>query len=97
PLSSLYPYTTLFRSLKGDVYIWSGNLLGGGAADFNEAKSALSQIASMGVSLEPDFASLWSTENEENKEFIFAVDYQQDQATNYRSEEHTSELQSREN
>lgn len=72
-------------ALKGDVYIWSGNLLGGGASDFNTAKNALSQIASMGVSLEPDFANLWSTENETNTEFIFAVDYEQDQATNYYS------------
>lgn len=72
-------------ALKGDVYIWSGNLLGGGAADFNTAKSTLQQIASMDVALEPNFADLWNTENEGNKEFIFAVDYEQDQSTNYYS------------
>jgi len=72
-------------ALKGDVYIWSGNLLGGGAADFNTAKTALQQIASLDVALEANFADLWSTENEANKEFIFAVDYEQDQSTNYYS------------
>src|SRR5690606_32640355 len=40
-------------TLKGDVYIWSGNLLGGGTADFTEAKTALQQIPSFGISLEP--------------------------------------------
>ena len=30
-------------ALKGDVYIWSGNLLGGGNADLTEAKTALTK------------------------------------------------------
>lgn len=72
-------------TLKGDVYIWSGNLLGGGAADFQEAKAALNQVRSMDVALVGDFNQLWSTENENNKEFIFAVDYEQNQATNFYS------------
>src|SRR5690606_11432559 len=69
--------------LKGDVYIWSGNLLGGGASDFQVAKTALQQVSGTDIALEPSFTELFSTENEENKEFIFAVDYQQNQATNY--------------
>ena len=70
-------------ALKGDVYIWSGNLLGGGIPDFTEAKTALQQISSMGISLEPSISSLWGVPNEENNEFIFAVQYQQDEAETF--------------
>lgn len=70
-------------ALKGDVYIWSGNLMGGGNADFTEAKSALQQISSMGISLEESHSTLWGFENEDNSEFIFAIDYKQDEAENF--------------
>lgn len=70
-------------ALKGDVYIWSGNLLGGGNADFTEAKTALQQIASLGISLEPDVSNLWGISNEGNDEFIFAIQYKQDEAENF--------------
>ena len=70
-------------ALKGDVHIWSGNLMGGGTADFNTAKTALQQIATIsGIGLEPSFAGLWGTGNETNNEFIFAIDYAVDQASN---------------
>jgi len=69
-------------ALKGDVYIWSGNLLGGGAADFTEAKNALQQIASFGISLESSITDLWGVGNEGNSEFIFALQYKQDEASN---------------
>ena len=67
-------------ALKGDVYLWSGKVLGGGSADFTEAKSALNQIAGFNL---VDYASLWGQDNENNEEFIFAFDYQQDQAGNF--------------
>jgi hypothetical protein len=69
-------------ALKGDVYIWSGNLLGGGVGDFTEAKTALEQISSYGVNLEISIANLWGIENENNSEFIFALQYKQDEASN---------------
>lgn len=69
--------------LKGDVYIWSGNIMGGGNADFETAKTALQQIASYGVALEPNIANLWGVDNEGNSEFIFAVQYKQDEASNF--------------
>lgn len=69
-------------ALKGDVFIWSGKLLGGGAADFTEAKTALEQIASFGISLEIDIANLWGVDKEDNNEFIFAIDYKRDEASN---------------
>lgn len=70
-------------ALKGDVYIWSGNLLGGGIPDFTEAKTALQQIASLGVTLAPSISNLWGTANENNSEFIFSIQYKQDEAENF--------------
>ncbi|MBC9794959.1 RagB/SusD family nutrient uptake outer membrane protein [Sinomicrobium weinanense] len=72
-------------ALKGEVYIWSGTLLNGGEADYTVAKNALLQIQDMDVQLEPDYGELWSTDNENNREFIFALQYEQDQATNFYS------------
>ena len=70
-------------ALKGDVYIWSGNLMGGGASDFEAAKTALQQVASSGVALEPNISDLWGVGNEGNSEFIFAIQYKQDEASNF--------------
>ncbi len=70
-------------ALKGDVYIWSGNLMAGGTADFTEAKTALEQISSLGVGLAPSISKLWGVENEGNNEFIFALQYKQDEAENF--------------
>ncbi len=67
-------------ALKGDVYLWSGKVLGGGNPDFNEAKAALSQVS--GFSLVP-YENLWGQSNEFNNEFIFAFDFQEDQASNF--------------
>ncbi len=69
-------------ALKGDVYIWSGNLLGGGAADVNEAKIALQEIASLEISLAPSISDLWGVGSEGNSEFIFSMQYKQDEASN---------------
>ena len=86
--NSFYKGSRIFWSkaatlaLKGDVYIWSGNLMGGGSTDFTEAKTALQQIASYGVSLETSIDELWGVENENNNEFIFAIQYKRDEASN---------------
>ena len=69
-------------ALKGDVFIWSGNLLDGGNSDFTEAKTALQQIASMGISLESNISDLWGVDSENNSEFIFAMQYKQDEESN---------------
>ncbi|MCU4174205.1 RagB/SusD family nutrient uptake outer membrane protein [Carboxylicivirga sp. N1Y90] len=66
--------------LKGDVYLWSGKVLGGGASDFTEAKSALSQVSGHDL---VSYSELWGEANEFNNEFIFAIDYQQDQGGNF--------------
>jgi hypothetical protein len=69
-------------ALKGDVYIWSGNLLGGGTSDFSEAKAALQQIASLGIGLAPSISDLWGVSNEGTNEFVFAMQYKRDEASN---------------
>lgn len=67
-------------ALKGDVYLWSGKVLGGGTADFTEAKTALQDVAGFEL---VSYDKLWGQSNENNKEFIFAFDYQQDQSGNF--------------
>src|SRR5680860_1420999 len=59
--------------LKGDVFIWSGNVMGGGAEDFNTALSALNQVSSLDVELVSNFSDLFSTDNENNMEFILSL------------------------
>ncbi|MDO5608564.1 MAG: RagB/SusD family nutrient uptake outer membrane protein [Capnocytophaga sp.] len=66
-------------ALKGDVYLWSGKVLGGGNADFTEAKTALEAVSGFSLA---NYTSLWGEANEFNNEFIFAFDYQLDQAEN---------------
>ena len=67
-------------ALKGDAFLWSGKVLNGGNADFQEAKSALQAVT--GYSL-ADWNSLWGVANERNKEFIFSFDYQQGQKNSF--------------
>lgn len=69
-------------TLKGDVYLWSGKVLAGGDSDFREAKTALEAV--QGYSL-VEYEELWGQAKEGNKEFIFALDYQEDQASNFYS------------
>lgn len=77
--SNIYWSKAATLALKGDVYLWSGKVLGGGNSDFTEAKSALGQITGFEL---VDYSNLWGQGNENNNEFIFAFDYQQDQAGN---------------
>ncbi|MBI6116827.1 RagB/SusD family nutrient uptake outer membrane protein [Salegentibacter maritimus] len=71
-------------TLKGDAYIWSGNLLGGGNTDFTEAKNALEQVGQIAnVGLVESYTDLWGADNENNSEFIFAIQYAEDEAGNF--------------
>lgn len=67
-------------ALKGDAYLWSGKVLGGGSTDFQAAKTALQQVSDFEL---VSYDALWGQANENNNEFIFTVDYQQDQASNF--------------
>ncbi|MDT0554021.1 RagB/SusD family nutrient uptake outer membrane protein [Urechidicola vernalis] len=80
--SKVYWSKAATLALKGDVFIWSGNLLGGGNTDLDEALTALGSIAGLGISLEDSMSTLWGVDNENNSEFIFAMDYTRDEASN---------------
>lgn len=66
-------------TLMGDALLWKGEVLKGGAADFRAAKDALSQVTGSLVAYE----KLWGLDNEGNSEFIFVLDYQEDQAQHW--------------
>lgn len=70
-------------ALKGDVYLWAGNILEGGNDDFETAKNALKQVSDMDVGLVSDYDDLWGSDNEDNQEFIFAIQYEEDEAENF--------------
>lgn len=65
--------------LKGEVYLWSGRQMGGGAGDYNTAKAALQDVQKNGnVSLLPKFADVFAYDNKQNNEIIFAFHSGQD-------------------
>ncbi|MCK0200401.1 RagB/SusD family nutrient uptake outer membrane protein [Ornithobacterium rhinotracheale] len=68
-------------ALKGEAFLWSGEVLGKGEADFTIAKDALEQIKQF--SLVPKYEDLWGSKNENNAEFIFALDYKINEQTNF--------------
>lgn len=71
-------------TLKGEVYIWSGKHLGGGANDYTQAKSALSKVISnSNVKLLDNYADIFAYNNKNNQELIFSINYEIDQATNF--------------
>ncbi|MCD7938411.1 MAG: SusD family outer membrane lipoprotein NanU, partial [Tannerellaceae bacterium] len=49
--------------LKGDVYLWSGKQMGGGASDYQTAKSALEKVQTADVALLDDFESVFAYTN----------------------------------
>jgi starch-binding outer membrane protein, SusD/RagB family len=72
--------------LKGDVYIWSGTLMGGGTADLTTAKNALQEIENLQgptLKLDANYADIFDpTKKSNNPEIIFALSYELQQAQN---------------
>lgn len=72
--------------LKGDVFLWSGTHMGGGNADFNTAKAALTEVRNLqgpSLELQGNYADIFDpTRKVNNKEIIFAVNYEIQQAQN---------------
>lgn len=83
--SKIYWSKAATLTLKGEVFIWSGKILGGGNPDYTEAKKALEAVAGLDVKLENSYAGLWDLNNENNDEFIFTMSYEVDEATNFYS------------
>lgn len=84
---SLFPNNNLGRgksvwskpavnTLKGEVYLWTGKRLNGGAADFNTALQALEEASTApGLALVENFDNLFRYNNKGNSEILFAVRY----------------------
>lgn len=71
--------------LKGDVYIWSGTLMGGGTQDLTTAKNALQEVENMQgptLQLDANYNDIFDpAKKSNNPEIIFAINYEIGQAT----------------
>lgn len=66
--------------LKGEVYLWSGKQMDGGATDYNMAKSALQEVKNCpGIGLESNFTDVFAYNNKKNEEIIFTIHNGQDE------------------
>ncbi|SHN31537.1 Starch-binding associating with outer membrane [Cyclobacterium lianum] len=76
------------NTLKGDVYLWTGKVLGGGSGDFQTALDALDQVAGhAGVGLMEDYDQIFRYDQKGNREILFAVRFLDlESGTNYNSE-----------
>lgn len=72
--------------LKGDVFLWTGTHRGGGANDFNTAKTTLQEIRNLqspSLELQANYSDIFNpTKKTDNKEIIFALNYEIQQASN---------------
>lgn len=68
--------------LKAEVYLWT-SYRGGGTADATIAKNALTDIQTNvpSLTLLPNFADVFASNNKGNNEIIFAIRYQLNEAT----------------
>ena len=81
--SKVYWSKAASLTLKGDVYIWAGTHLEGGATDYTTAKQALQAVIDMGtLDLLPNFSDVFNYSKKNNKEIIFALSYAIDQGEN---------------
>jgi len=70
------------NAMKADVKMWSGKVLGGGAADFNAAIAAINEVESSGVSLNADFKNVVGLRAPANPEIILSAYFNRDETSN---------------
>ena len=69
------------KMLKAEVYLWSGKQMGGGATDYNTAKTALQDVDKCaGLGLMDSYTDVFSFEKKKNKEIIFSIYYGENEA-----------------
>lgn len=62
------------KMLKGEVYLWSGKQMGGGASDYATAKTALQEVDNCpGIALQDAYGDVFKFSNKKNSEIIFAI------------------------
>ena len=64
------------NALKGEVYLWTGRVLNGGAADFNTALTALSAAQTSTAQLLTNYSDIFNYNNKTNAEVMMAVRFQ---------------------
>ena len=67
------------QALKAEAKLWSGKVLGGGDADFNDAVAAIGEVEASGVSLNADFKNVTGIRAATNPEVVLAAYYQRDE------------------
>lgn len=63
------------EAMKGDVYLWTGKMLGGGADDFKTALAALQEVQGADAALLPDYDDIFRYDNKGNKEILMSVHF----------------------
>ncbi|PHN05924.1 RagB/SusD family nutrient uptake outer membrane protein [Flavilitoribacter nigricans] len=66
-------------ALQADVKLWTAKVLKGGTADLDQALTAISQVEASGVTLLPEFSSIFSSDNKKNDEVIFSLYFNRDE------------------
>ena len=61
--------------LRADYYLWKASRLGGGQDAYNKALASANAVIAMDYNMLDDFASVFSPENENNKELIFTYPF----------------------
>ncbi|MBE7170189.1 MAG: RagB/SusD family nutrient uptake outer membrane protein [Williamsia sp.] len=67
------------QALKADAKLWSAKVLGGGAADFNDAIAAVTEVEASGVSLNADFKNVAGLRGAANPELVIAAYFSRDE------------------
>ncbi len=67
------------EALKADAELWSAKVLGGGAADFNNAVTAIDAVESTGVSLDANFKDVTGLRAPSNPEIILSAYFGRDE------------------
>lgn len=67
------------QALKADTKLWSAKVLGGGAADFNAALTALTEVEESGVALNTDFKNVVGLRAAANPEIILSAFFLRDE------------------
>lgn len=67
------------QALKADACLWSAKVLGGGAADFQAAITALNEVMQTGLSLNTDYKNVTGVRASSNNEVLLAAYFQRDE------------------
>lgn len=67
------------QALKADAKLWSAKVLGGGAADFTDAVTAIEEVEATGRTLNADYKNVTGIRAANNPEVILAAYYNRDE------------------